>query len=968
MASIGKDIYSLVVQADVQGGVNAIRTFSTNAKKDLKDVEGASSQMAANFVRVGAQVAAAGAAGLAALTAMGLSARKAAGEVLALQRVSGGSAEQVSKLRFAAQQTGVDIDALSTGLIRLSRNASSEKGADTLAKYGISARDAAGQVRPLGDLLAEVAGAVAALPNGAEKNDLVVSIFGRGGASLLPLLNRGADGLEQLGVKAGEFGAVLDTKTLEAAKRYTLAQRDLNAAVDGLKTSIGSDVLPTLTSVNEALAGVASSAARGFQSLPEEFRQTAVAGGLAVSAVASVGGTIASSLGSYGLAAQGVASLAGQYGSLGAAAAGVGGPLALLAAAIAGVTFAIAENSAQVRENIDLNVNASRIRQAVVLPQGPARTLATTELGRTLAKADFVAPRGPIDTITSTVDVWASKLGIVSNLYDDTSNRAEEAADAQRKLAAAIVGIPTAEAKAALDEVGAAMTAAGSSAAEVKSTLGPLYAQIGETAPIDEGTASVNAYAKAVEGAAAKGVTLSQALAGLRDGINPGELTVYADTLTSSLSPFEALIDANAKLEAAQSKAAAGAKRDTSQIDAAYKRLADAKQRLDDILRGDGTDTRQVSPEVQIADARRRIIEANARIAQNQKDDAALTLRDEALADLDRATNRRQQLNREAVQKEREVSDARKAVADAEADVRTARQKSDQEFTKAQQDYNREVLDAAVARRAAELKLADAIATGKVSIDDVKGQLQQLVAQGILPASVRDEFVGRLGSLATQAGLAAAALGAVAQSRPGPNGIAAGLPGSNVLGPPAPGTVPRTFVGPPAPGQTYQARTAPRAAVSGPDPLGPIRSLPSRPYTEGENRLGVPAEVQRLVNAANWSALIDIMSKRGAKFPGFAYGGIVGGNGGTDSQLIWATPGEGVVNPAGMRLLGAQGLARINGGQQPATVQGATTTVHETINAPITVVAPDPDRAASRAVRKLEQARRRSARRRAGVR
>lgn len=964
MATI-KEVFALVVQADVQGGTAAIRSFAAGAKKDLKDVEASSGQMYASLQRGGAQLAAAGAAGLAALAAMGSSARKAASDVIALQRVSGGSAEEVSKLRFAAQQTGVDLGQLSTGLVRLSRNASTDKGAETLARYGVAARDASGQVRPLGDLLSDVAGAVAALPAGAQKNDLVVSIFGRGGASLLPLLNRGADGLDQLGVKAAEFGAVLDGKALAAAKRYTAAQRDMNAAVDGLKTSIGKDVLPTLASVNEAVAGLASGAARGFESLPDSFRQTAVSGGLAVSAVASVTGTVASSIGTYGLAANGIAAMTTKFGGLGAAAAALGGPLALAVVGIGGVVAAVAQLNDQEREGIEIQaVNVSRIAQAGKLRQEAARKAAADDVAAQLARKQQV---GPIDAL--------DRIGPYGKAQED-HNRAALAAAALRNVKTAIEAMPRDQAVRALDEIGAAMQRAGTSSERTRVTLAPLYAQFGATGPVDDGAAAVERYTKAVEAAAAKGVTLRQALDGLKDGVNVGELTVYADALGSSLDPVYGLIDANKRLADAQTKVATSAKRDTSGIESAYRALAAAKQRLDDVLRGDGEDRRQVSPEVQIADARRRILEANARIARSPQDAGALSARDEALADLDRATNRRQQLNREAAQKEREVRDARQAVADAERDLSDARKKADEDYVKAQQSAADDVLRAAVDQKRAALTFADAILTGKLKVDDVSAQLQQLVDQGILPQSVKDEFVGKMLTLTQQAGLAAAALQQLAQGfQPGgpPTG-APGAPGSNVYGPPAPAKVVPVRQPPSPTGNTV---TRPAGAQNTPV-LGPaapaaikayvssqVAALPVKGFTVRETLDGRQALVMRLLNQGLGDALIQLMRQREGRFPGFAYGGIVGGSGGIDSQVIRATPGEGVVNPNGMRLLGARGLAAINTGSV-SSISGPT--YHDSVTNNITLVSPDVERGASLVQRRIEQSRRARARRRLGAR
>ena len=61
----------------------------------------------------------------------------------------------------------------------------------------------------------------------------------------------------------------------------------------------------------------------------------------------------------------------------------------------------------------------------------------------------------------------------------------------------------------------------------------------------------------------------------------------------------------------------------------------------------------------------------------------------------------------------------------------------------------------------------------------------------------------------------------------------------------------------------------------------------------------------------------QLPSGAGGQTPGFAVGGVVPGFGGTDSLLARLTPGEGVLNPIGMGLVGSAGLSQLNAGQNP---------------------------------------------------
>lgn len=173
-------------------------------------------------------------------------------DVLKLQRYTGESAEEMSILRFAAQQTGIDVDKVAKGFGLLSKKL--ESGIDTYAEWGVVSRDTRGEMLPMSDLLGNLAERFEKMPNGPEKTALAMQIFGRAGADLIPLLNKGRDGLAELSAEAEKYGLVLSQDNLDAVKASTAAARDQEAAWQGLQVQIGQYVLPVLTTVTQWFA------------------------------------------------------------------------------------------------------------------------------------------------------------------------------------------------------------------------------------------------------------------------------------------------------------------------------------------------------------------------------------------------------------------------------------------------------------------------------------------------------------------------------------------------------------------------------------------------------------------------------------------------------------------------------------------------------------------------------------------
>jgi len=176
-----------------------------------------------------------------------------------LSRETGLAAEDASRLLFAFKHVGLDVDEASRSLGIFSKNmttiAEAEEGeikaskttVALLKEMGIQALDTAGNVRPMDKLLLETADRFKAMPDGIEKTGKAMQLFGRSGKDMIPLLNLGSEGMKELGAEADKLGVTLSAQNVASIKQYTLAQRDMNEAVGGLKLVIGLAIIPALT-------------------------------------------------------------------------------------------------------------------------------------------------------------------------------------------------------------------------------------------------------------------------------------------------------------------------------------------------------------------------------------------------------------------------------------------------------------------------------------------------------------------------------------------------------------------------------------------------------------------------------------------------------------------------------------------------------------------------------------------------
>jgi hypothetical protein len=172
-----------------------------------------------------------------------------------LAEAIGITVEKLSGLRFAADLNGVSLDALSTNLIKLGKSMSESvsepagTAARTLQAMGISAADASGQLRPINDVMLDIADKFKTYEDGAAKVTLATNLFGRAGAAMIPMLNQGRDGIAGLSAEAASLGLTLDAKTVKSAAAFNDALTKMGRVWDGLIMQLTARLVPTLETI-----------------------------------------------------------------------------------------------------------------------------------------------------------------------------------------------------------------------------------------------------------------------------------------------------------------------------------------------------------------------------------------------------------------------------------------------------------------------------------------------------------------------------------------------------------------------------------------------------------------------------------------------------------------------------------------------------------------------------------------------
>jgi hypothetical protein len=182
-----------------------------------------------------------------------------------LAQVTGTQVEQFSALTYAAKIADVDVEQLTVGLGRLAKNMNaaadgSGKQAKAFDDLHVAVKNADGTLRESDAVLSDLAERFKSMPDGAQKTALAIEIFGKSGARLIPLLNEGRHGLEQLKEEARQLGVVIDEQTAKKVEEMNDNFKRLKEEAHGAELQFTLGMMPALNNTAQAFLGVNSEA------------------------------------------------------------------------------------------------------------------------------------------------------------------------------------------------------------------------------------------------------------------------------------------------------------------------------------------------------------------------------------------------------------------------------------------------------------------------------------------------------------------------------------------------------------------------------------------------------------------------------------------------------------------------------------------------------------------------------------
>lgn len=190
----------------------------------------------------------------------------------------GVTTDTLQAFQYAASQVGLNSEEMQTGLGKLTRTIGdaaegSKSAIDAFDKLGIGVLDSSGNVRSTEEIIREVADALQGIDDPARRASIAVDLFGKAGQKMLPFLENGARGIDDLVTQAASLGLIFDEGIIRGADEASDKLATLSKVLGTQMTAALVELAPLLTAAADGILRVAKETRLWFEMFKgDEFK------------------------------------------------------------------------------------------------------------------------------------------------------------------------------------------------------------------------------------------------------------------------------------------------------------------------------------------------------------------------------------------------------------------------------------------------------------------------------------------------------------------------------------------------------------------------------------------------------------------------------------------------------------------------------------------------------------------------
>jgi hypothetical protein len=196
-----------------------------------------------------------------------------------LGKTFGVTTEEASIFETAIAKLGIDHETAVNAALRLSRTLA--QGTDKFDDYGISIKDANGNLLSMPQIMANVNQALMQTQSGADRNTMAMTLYGRSWGQLQEILRLTPEKMQEAQATAERLHLIVGPDGAEKILQYKESVNEAELAIKAMKIRVGEELVPELTRMAVALSGFAeggmiSGFVLGLHGIEAEVRRLAM--------------------------------------------------------------------------------------------------------------------------------------------------------------------------------------------------------------------------------------------------------------------------------------------------------------------------------------------------------------------------------------------------------------------------------------------------------------------------------------------------------------------------------------------------------------------------------------------------------------------------------------------------------------------------------------------------------------------
>jgi hypothetical protein len=165
-------------------------------------------------------------------------------EAMKMANTMGTSTEQASVLAVALHGLGISNDTAESAALKLSRTLST--GTQKFDQFGITVKDAHGNLLPMPQIMANVNQKLLETKSGADRNVMAMTLYGRSWKELQQILRLTPQEMKEAQDTAERLHLIVGPEGVEKSLAYKKAMNELHLTMESFAIQVGSALMPEL--------------------------------------------------------------------------------------------------------------------------------------------------------------------------------------------------------------------------------------------------------------------------------------------------------------------------------------------------------------------------------------------------------------------------------------------------------------------------------------------------------------------------------------------------------------------------------------------------------------------------------------------------------------------------------------------------------------------------------------------------